>query len=59
MRIPQGEDEELIIALSAPLSEDASIRIHAMMAKSDPGIEETLMKVNTESVHHKETNKEW
>lgn len=48
MRISWGEDEELITALSAALSEDASIKIHATMAKSDPGIEETLMNVPTE-----------
>jgi hypothetical protein len=59
MRISQGEDEELIMVLSTTLSEDASVRIHAMMAKSGPGIEENLMKAHKNIVHHKETNKEW
>lgn len=59
MRMSQGEDEELIMALSAALSKDASIRIHAMMAKSGPGIKENLMKAYEDTVHHKETNKEW
>lgn len=59
MRMFQGEDEELIMALSAPLSKDASIRIHVMMAKSGPGIEENLMKAYEDTLHHKETNKEW